>query len=59
MLHEVKVSDFRLMKMISFKYKTAKNQFYLLMMLIVKKNQSKVPKFFGTLDFHLILFPII
>ena len=31
------IIHFRLMKMISFQCKTAKNQFYLLMMLIVNK----------------------
>ena len=44
------------MKMISFKYKTAKNQFYLLMMLIV--NKTLLNPINGTLDFHLVLFPI-
>ena len=59
------IIHFRLMKMISFQCKTAKNQFYLLMMLIVNKtllnlrseNRTRL-SYFGTFDFRLVLFPI-
>ena len=53
------------MKLFSFQYKTAKNQFYLLMMLIENnprlnpRSQNRTrSSYFGTLDFRLVLFPI-